>query len=67
MSFIDFFDECLQKWYKGAAMAAQKWAQECQFLTHDNVIGRHTDSYGTCGQNIFVATQRVPWSVCKYS
>ncbi|XP_017785761.1 PREDICTED: cysteine-rich secretory protein 1-like [Nicrophorus vespilloides] len=49
------------KWNKKAARAAQKWASECMFLTHDNLTGRYVDNYGSCGQNIFVATHLVPW------
>ncbi|XP_050307395.1 cysteine-rich secretory protein 3-like [Anthonomus grandis grandis] len=49
------------KWHKGAARAAQKWADKCQFLVHDGVVGRRIDGYGSCGQNIFIATTRVPW------
>lgn len=51
----------LQRWHEGAAEAAQEWAEECMFLTHDNATGRQIDGYGACGQNIFVATHRVPW------
>ncbi|XP_063932035.1 cysteine-rich secretory protein 2-like [Zophobas morio] len=49
------------KWHKGASHAAQRWAQECLFLVHDNITGRHIDNYGSCGQNIFIATKKVPW------
>ncbi|KAJ9589226.1 hypothetical protein L9F63_027989 [Diploptera punctata] len=48
-------------WHKDAARMAQKWAEQCMLLTHDNVTGRWADSYGSCGQNIFVSTQQVPW------
>ncbi|KAI4464247.1 cysteine-rich secretory protein-related [Holotrichia oblita] len=51
----------LMKWHKGAAKAAQRWANECMFLTHDNNTGRHVNDFGTCGQNIFVSTHTVPW------
>nr|XP_023018446.1 cysteine-rich secretory protein 2-like isoform X1 [Leptinotarsa decemlineata] len=49
------------KWHKGAAAAAQRWADACVLLTHDNVTGRHIDFYGPCGQNIFIASHKVPW------
>ncbi|CAG9771976.1 unnamed protein product [Ceutorhynchus assimilis] len=49
------------KWHRGAAKAAQKWANQCEFLTHDAAVGRHIAGYGSCGQNIFIATARVPW------
>ncbi|KAJ8909495.1 hypothetical protein NQ315_017596 [Exocentrus adspersus] len=48
------------KWHKGAAKAAQRWADECKFLVHDNITGRYIDNYGSCGQNIFIATHKVP-------
>ncbi|KAK9710890.1 Crisp [Popillia japonica] len=51
----------MMKWHKGAAKAAQRWANECMFLTHDNNTGRHINDFGTCGQNIFVSTHTVPW------
>lgn len=31
------------------------------FLTHDNETGRYLEDYGACGQNIFIASQQVPW------
>ncbi|CAH1368353.1 unnamed protein product [Tenebrio molitor] len=49
------------RWHRGAATAAQKWSRKCFVLTHDNVTGRHIDNYGACGQNIFIATDKVPW------
>lgn len=62
------YDAFFQNWHKGAAAAAQRWSQECMFLTHDNVTGRYIQEYGTCGQNIFVANKKVPWLVprCTY-
>ncbi|GLG96065.1 hypothetical protein R5R35_002610 [Gryllus longicercus] len=48
-------------WHKGAARAAQKWAEKCQLLTHDDVTGRWVHNFGSCGQNIFISTQQVPW------
>lgn len=48
-------------WHDGAAEDAQRWAESCQVLLHDNITGRWTDDYGTCGQNIFVANVQVPW------
>ncbi|XP_056631198.1 cysteine-rich secretory protein 1-like [Diorhabda sublineata] len=49
------------KYHHGAAKSAQRWANACKFLIHDNVVGRSIQNYGSCGQNIFVATQKVPW------
>ncbi|GLV37876.1 uncharacterized protein CBL_06422 [Carabus blaptoides fortunei] len=48
-------------WHAGAAKAAQRWADECLLLVHDNITGRYDDSYGQCGQNIFIASHQVPW------
>ncbi|KAK9870430.1 hypothetical protein WA026_008000 [Henosepilachna vigintioctopunctata] len=48
-------------WNNQVAEAAQKWTRHCQFLTHDDNAGRFIPNYGPCGQNIFVATQKVPW------
>jgi hypothetical protein len=52
-----------QSWSKDAARSAQQWAEQCMLLTHDNVTGRWVDNFGSCGQNIFVSTQQVPWWV----
>ncbi|ODN04238.1 Cysteine-rich venom protein DIS2 [Orchesella cincta] len=48
-------------WHAGAAKKAQRWAEQCQMLTHDNATDRWTEFYGPCGQNIFIATHKVPW------
>lgn len=52
-----------QTWHAEAARDAQRWADQCQFLIHDNVTGRWVDDFGSCGQNIFVSTHQVPWWV----
>ncbi|KAK0090486.1 hypothetical protein PV325_013392 [Microctonus aethiopoides] len=49
------------KWHTGAAKAAQRWAEACYALTHDNATGLHIDAFGSCGQNIFISTAQVPW------
>ncbi|KAF7996968.1 hypothetical protein HCN44_005245 [Aphidius gifuensis] len=49
------------RWHNGAAKAAQKWAEACYALTHDNATGLHIDAFGSCGQNIFISTAQVPW------
>lgn len=51
----------LMKWHKGAAKTARRWANECMMLTHDKPQGRSVHGFGACGQNIFVASQKVPW------
>ncbi|KAL1124716.1 hypothetical protein AAG570_001339 [Ranatra chinensis] len=54
-------DMLAMKWHKGAANSAQKWASACRMLTHDTVKGRWVEKFGSCGQNIFISTQQVPW------
>lgn len=49
------------KWNNEAARSAQRWAESCMLLTHDNATGRFVDDYGSCGQNIFVSSHQVPW------
>lgn len=51
----------LMKWHAASAAAAQRWAEECRYLQHDNITGRWIDRFGSCGQNIFVSTHQVPW------
>uniref|UniRef100_A0A482Z7Q2 U41-Theraphotoxin-Ct1e_1 n=1 Tax=Coremiocnemis tropix TaxID=1904443 RepID=A0A482Z7Q2_CORTR len=53
-------DMLAMSWHDGAAEDAQRWAQSCQLLLHDNTTGRWTQDFGTCGQNIFVANVQVP-------
>ncbi|XP_063700143.1 cysteine-rich venom protein-like [Culicoides brevitarsis] len=48
-------------WHHGAARAAQRWADQCLLLQHDTPKGRWVDNFGSCGQNIFVSTQKVSW------
>ncbi|KAL1496938.1 hypothetical protein ABEB36_007986 [Hypothenemus hampei] len=49
------------KWHNEAANAAQRWADQCRYLKHDDSSGRYIPNYGSCGQNIFIANNRVPW------
>ncbi|KAK5646647.1 hypothetical protein RI129_005111 [Pyrocoelia pectoralis] len=49
------------KWNHEVARSAQRWAETCMLLTHDDVAGRFIDNYGSCGQNIFVSSHQVPW------
>uniref|UniRef100_T1JKW9 Cysteine-rich venom protein n=1 Tax=Strigamia maritima TaxID=126957 RepID=T1JKW9_STRMM len=49
------------KWSADAADGAQRWAEACQLLVHDNITGRWVPEFGSCGQNIFVANVQVPW------
>jgi Cysteine-rich secretory protein family len=50
-----------KRWHKGAARAAQNWADQCLMLTHDNATGRYDENFGACGQNIFISTMQVAW------
>lgn len=54
-------DMLLMKWHPESARSAQRWAEECLLLQHDNITGRWIDLFGSCGQNIFVSTHQVPW------
>ena len=51
----------MQRWDRRAAKAAQMWANECLVLEHDSPEGRSVPGFGPCGQNIFIATHKVPW------
>lgn len=33
---------------------------------HDSPQGRWVNGFGSCGQNIFIATQKVPWLVTDF-
>ncbi|XP_046675229.1 cysteine-rich secretory protein 2-like [Homalodisca vitripennis] len=50
-----------QTWHREAARSAQAWANRCKLLAHDSISGRWIDDFGSCGQNIFISTHRVPW------
>jgi len=50
-----------QSWSDEAASDARRWSRRCLALTHDNTTGRWVDGFGSCGQNIFIATHKVPW------
>ena len=41
---------------------AQSYADECRGLTHNSQTGRWTRRFGSCGENIFVSTHKVPWT-----
>ena len=40
---------------------AQSYAEECRGLSHSSSAGRWTKRFGSCGENIFIATHKVPW------
>ena len=64
-----------QTWDKEAAAMAQEYAGQCRGLQHNSYAGRHTKRwgssigilchellrFGSCGENIFIATHKVPW------
>ncbi|KAG0730596.1 Cysteine-rich secretory protein 2 [Chionoecetes opilio] len=47
-------------WSKEVARDAQRWAEACELLVHDNATGRTVDGFGPCGQTAFVSTQASP-------
>ena len=50
-----------QTWDVEAARMAQSYAEECRGLSHSSRAGRWTKRFGSCGENIFIATHKVPW------
>merc|ERR1712106_1130311 len=48
-------------WDKEAAHMAQEYAGQCEGLQHSTNVGRWTKRFGSCGENIFIATHKVPW------
>ncbi|XP_003690882.1 cysteine-rich venom protein pseudecin-like [Apis florea] len=50
------------KWHPGLAKAAQRWANRCLGLVHDNATGLYLDGFGQSGQNIFITTRRTLWN-----
>ena len=51
----------LQTWDVEAARMAQSYAGECRGLSHSSSAGRWTNRFGSCGENIFIASHKVPW------
>ncbi|KAG5326579.1 CRIS1 protein, partial [Acromyrmex heyeri] len=52
----------VMKWHSGLAKAAQRWADRCLGLVHDNATGLYLDGFGQSGQNIFISTGRTLWN-----
>ena len=50
-----------QTWDVEAARMAQSYAGECRGLIHSSSAGRWTKRFGSCGENIFIASHKVPW------
>ncbi|XP_021206855.1 cysteine-rich venom protein ENH1 [Bombyx mori] len=51
----------LMSWHPKAARQAQRYAEQCVYLTHNDIKENTVPSLGTCGQNLFVAAQKTPW------
>lgn len=51
----------LMTWHEGAARQAQKYAEQCRFLEHNDPQENTVLHLGACGQNLFVAAQKTPW------
>ncbi|XP_049866500.1 serotriflin-like [Pectinophora gossypiella] len=51
----------LMSWHPAAAHQAQRYAEKCRFLEHNNPQENQVYPLGTCGQNLFVAAQKTPW------
>jgi len=48
-------------WDRRAANDAKRWSRRCKLLVHDSPAGRYVNDFGSCGQNIFISTHKVPW------
>ena len=46
---------------------AQSYADQCNGLTHNSQQGRWTRRFGSCGENIFIATHKVSWQFAMKS
>ena len=57
----------VQVWDREAARQAQDWAEECSGLQHSAAAARWTRRFGTCGENIFIASHKVGhnWTKCE--
>ncbi|XP_031763793.2 serotriflin isoform X1 [Galleria mellonella] len=51
----------LMSWHEGAARQAQRYAEQCVFLQHNDPRENTVRNLGACGQNLFVAAQKTPW------
>lgn len=52
----------MMKWHHGLARQAQRWANSCPGLVHDNASQRYINNLGNAGQNIFMTTGRTKWN-----
>ncbi|XP_050670213.1 cysteine-rich venom protein 2-like [Leptidea sinapis] len=51
----------LMSWHPIAARQAQNYADRCIFLQHNDARENTVPYLGSCGQNLFVASQKTPW------
>ncbi|XP_059060583.1 serotriflin-like [Achroia grisella] len=51
----------LMSWHERAARQAQRYAEQCVFLQHNDPSENTVPRLGSCGQNLFVAAQKTPW------
>ncbi|XP_023939149.2 serotriflin [Bicyclus anynana] len=51
----------LMSWHPLAAQKAQKYAEQCIFLQHNDPKENAVPYLGNCGQNIFVSSHKTPW------
>jgi cysteine-rich secretory protein 1/2/3 len=50
-----------QTWYEPASKTAQYWASQCKRLQHDDNASRKDQKFGSCGQNIYIASAAMGW------
>lgn len=51
----------LMSWHPLAAQQAQRYADKCIFLTHNNPSENTVPYLGSCGQNLFASSLKTPW------
>ncbi|KAL0849252.1 hypothetical protein ABMA28_013584 [Loxostege sticticalis] len=51
----------MMSWHPLAAKQAQQYADKCIYLQHNDPKENTVPPLGTCGQNLFVASQKTPW------
>ncbi|XP_045459036.1 cysteine-rich venom protein latisemin-like [Melitaea cinxia] len=51
----------LMSWHPLAAEQAQQYAEKCIFLKHNDARENTVPHLGSCGQNLFVSSQKTPW------
>ncbi|XP_053605273.1 cysteine-rich venom protein LIO1-like [Plodia interpunctella] len=51
----------LMSWHPEAARLAQRYAEKCIFLQHNDAKENAVPHLGNCGQNLFVSLHKSPW------